>query len=78
MEKPMDRQYLQEAAKAIHARLPDNYTFILLAAPISGSMPDEARRTVYVSNMRREDAIAVLKEWLIKASGEEEWMKHIK
>jgi hypothetical protein len=32
----------------------------------------------YKSNAKREDAVNTLKEWLIKASGEEDWMKHIK
>jgi hypothetical protein len=78
MKKPMDRDYLQLAAEAVSARLPDNYVFILLAAPLTDSVPEEQRRTVYVSNMKREVAIAVLKEWLIKASGPEEWMEHLK
>lgn len=69
----MNREFLQETAKLVDARLPDGWKFILLAAPIG-----EGGRLVYTSSMRREDAIAILKEWLIKASGEEEWMKHIK
>lgn len=69
----MNRDYLKEAAKAVESKLPDNYKFILMAAPAG-----EDGRLFYISTMRREDAINVLKEWLIKASGEEEWMKHIK
>jgi hypothetical protein len=78
MSHPMDREFLQLAAQAIHARLPDNWCFILLAAPTTGTVPESQQRTVYTSNMNRESAIALLKEWLIQASGPEEWMHHIK
>lgn len=74
----LDRQYLQEAAKVIESKLPDNYQFILLAAPIAGSVPEEVHRLVYVSSFRREDAIAVLKEWLIRANASDGWVQHIK
>lgn len=69
----MDREYLREAAKAVEAKLPDAHGFILLCAAHG-----EGGRLFYISNMERKCAINVLKEWLIKASGEEEWMKHIK
>jgi hypothetical protein len=75
-KKPMDKEYLQLAAEAISARLPDNHGFILLSAPFN-SAQEKDPRTVYVSNFKREDAINVLKEWLIKAGAEEDWMKHI-
>ena len=71
----MDREFIQLAAKAAHDKLPDGYGFILLAAPTNGAGDG---RLVYCSNFKREDAINVLKEWLIQSSGEEEWMKHIK
>jgi len=70
----MDKEYLKLAAEAVNAKLPDNHGFILLVAPFGEA---ENSKLVYISTMRREDAINVLKEWLIKASGEEEWMKHI-
>jgi hypothetical protein len=68
-----DREYLRETARLIEARLPDNYGFICLAFPFG-----EGGRLFYTSNARREDAVAALKEWLIQAGGEEEWMRHIK
>ena len=71
----MDKEYLKLAAKAIEDRLPDNHGFILLISPFGDG---ENQRVVYTSNVRREDAINLLKEFLIKAGGEEEWMKHIK
>jgi len=71
----MDREFLNEAAKAIKDKLPDNYGFILMAAPFEG---EGDNRLVYLSTMKREDAINVLKEFLIKCSGEEEWLKHLK
>jgi hypothetical protein len=71
----MDREFLNEAARAIEAKLPDNHGFILLVAPYGEG---ENKRTVYISSMRRESAINLIKEWMIKASGPEDWMKHIK
>lgn len=71
----MDKDYLQEAAKLIESKFPDNHGFILLVVPFEKGGD---KRLSYVSSLSRESAINVLKEWLIKASGEEEWMKHIK
>jgi hypothetical protein len=70
----MDKEYLKEAARAVEAKLPDNHGFILLVAPFGEG---DGNRLAYISSMRREDAVNALKEWLIKASGEEDWMKHI-
>jgi hypothetical protein len=72
---PMDKDYLKQAGTAIKAKLPDNHGFILLVAPFGE--PSENSRLSYISTLTRETAINVLKEWLIKASGPEEWMKHI-
>lgn len=71
----MDKNYLTDAARLVDARLPDNHGFILLVAPFGEG---ENNRLTYISSMQRADAVNLLKEWLIKASGEEEWMKHIK
>ena len=71
----MDKEYLKEAAKAVHAKLPDHEGFILMAIPFKGQGDN---RLKYISNLDRADAINVIKEWLIQSSGEEEWMKHIK
>lgn len=73
--KPQDKDYLREAAKAVEAKLPDNHGFILLVAPFGAGANN---RLTYISSMQRADAINVLKEWLISASGKEEWMQHIK
>jgi mannose/fructose-specific phosphotransferase system component IIA len=70
----MDKQYLTEAAKALHAKLPDNHGFILLTFPF-GESPKN--RVAFVSNAKREDAIATLKEFLFRNGAEEDWMKHI-
>jgi hypothetical protein len=56
------------------SKMPDHHGFILLAVPLEGG----DGRLKYVSSLKRKDAINVLKEWLIQASGEEEWMKHLK
>ena len=71
----MDREYLKEAARAVEAKLPDNHGFILLASEF-GDGGD--KRLFYISSMRREDAINVMKEWLLKAGAAEDWMRHIK
>ena len=71
----MDKAYLKEAARAVEAKLPDNHGFILLVAPFGAG---ENNRLTYISSMQRADAVNLLKEWLIRASGEEEWMTHIK
>ncbi len=70
-----DVEYLKEAARAVNAKLPDNHGFILLVAEY-GEAREESRLR-YISSMTRETAISVLKEWLIKAGAEEDWMKHI-
>ena len=69
--KPGDRELLQDLAVTIKSRLPDGFVFFLLAI-------GEGGRTGYVSNMRREDAINVMKEFLIKCSAADDWMKHLK
>ena len=69
----MDKEWVGLAAAAAHSKMPDNHGFILLAVDLQ---PEGRLR--YASNLKREDAVAVLKEWLIQSSGEEEWMKHIK
>jgi hypothetical protein len=71
----MDKEYLKVAARSVEAKLPDNHGFILMVAPF-GDGPDN--RMTYISSMRREDAINILKEWLLKAGAAEDWMKHIK
>jgi hypothetical protein len=71
----MDREFLRDTARAIEAKLPDNYGFILLAAPFNG---EGDNRLIYTANIQRGDAIAMLKEWLLKCGASEDWMKHIK
>lgn len=73
MSADMNREFLQLMAKDVARHLPDNWGFIVMAAPFG---PDG--HLVYTSNIQRAAAINLLKEWLIKASGPEEWMKHIK
>ena len=69
----MDKEYLKEAAKAVESKLPDNHGFILMAVPY-----EQGGRLTYISSLRREDALNLMKEWLIKCGSEEDWMKHIK
>ena len=67
-----DAEYMKRAAQEIEKQFPDNTGFILFVCPYGA---DQTMR--YTASIRREDAINVLKEWLIKAGGPEEWMKHI-
>lgn len=69
----MNANYIQLAATDLKKRLPDNHGFILLTVPTNN--PNSTVR--YISDLERKDAINLLKTWLIKASGEEVWMKHI-
>ena len=69
----MDKDYLREMAKVVQAKMPDGFGFIVFAFEFG-----EDKRMYYTSNAKREDAINALKEWLIKCSGEEEWLRHIK
>jgi len=71
----MDREFLTLMARDLKARLPDNYSFILLAAP---NEHQGDGRLVYTASMTRESAIAVMKEFLIRAGAAEDWMQHIK
>lgn len=71
-QQPMDKNFLNQMAQDVSARLPDNYGFIVFAFPFQ-----DGGRMLYTSNAQRADAVNALKEWLIQASGEEEWMKHI-
>lgn len=67
-----DSEVLKRAADAAERELPDGHAFILLAVS-----PGTDQRLRYISNMDRQTAVTVLKEWLIRASGEEDWMKHL-
>lgn len=69
------REYLREMAKVLKSKLPDNYGFIVLAVPLGE--PNGTDRVTYLSSIERVDAIATLKEWLLKCGAAEDWMKHI-
>lgn len=71
---PMTKDYLRQAAEAVHAKLPDNHDFLLIAAPYG----DGEGRLVYTSTFQRADALNVLKEFLLRNDSSEDWMKHIK
>lgn len=71
----MDREFLKEAARAVEAKLPDKYGFILLAFPFNG---EGDARLVYISNADRAGVLNAMKEWLLKCGAAEDWMKHIK
>jgi hypothetical protein len=68
---PMDRDFMQLAAREVGARLPDQWAFILFCFE-----PVENGRVMYAANTERAQAIAALKTWLLKVSPEE-WLKHV-
>jgi len=73
MKKDDDiRARMQDVANRVNERFPEGTGFIILAFPFKGG------RMNYISNCHRGDAVNAVKEWLIQASGPEEWMKHIK
>jgi len=72
-EDSRDKQYLKDAAEAVHALLPDHHGLIILAVPYKGG----ERRIKYISNLKREDAVKVLKEFLLTACDEDTWLKHV-
>ena len=75
----LDRQFLYDTAELVKARLPDNYGFIILAAPFNADGKKQGDgRLVYTANIQRENAIALLKEWMLKCGAAEDWMQHIK
>lgn len=71
----MDKEYLKQAAKAVEETLPDNHSFIIMAVP-NGN--DEGARVSYISSMKRESAIGVIKTILFQWGEKANWMKHIK
>ncbi|MCC7374289.1 MAG: hypothetical protein IT581_06520 [Verrucomicrobiales bacterium] len=66
------RARMQDIGHAVNERIPEGFAFFVLIAPPSGS-----GRANYCSNMKREDAVKVMKEFLIKAGAAEDWMQHI-
>lgn len=68
----MSAEYMQKAAEAVNAALPDGHGFIILAAPFS---KDAVMR--YASNIDRECAIRMLKHYLFQIGERENWMNDI-
>lgn len=63
------KQYLQLIAEEINKRLPDNHGFILLAVPYS---EDSSTKTInYVSNCQREDAIRLIRRFVVEQGASE-------
>lgn len=59
---------LVRAANAAKKQLPDGYKLILFTIP-----PESSKHLRYISNLRhRHEAIEFLKDWLKKASEEEQ------
>lgn len=67
---------VQNAAKACHAQLPDTHGFIIILMPF-GDGNGEGKAD-YVSNVKREDAVAALKAILFRWGIDEQWMHQAK
>lgn len=65
---------LNEMAFRVDEFMPEGHCFIILAFP-TGDDPNRQLR--YASSARREDAVNTMKEWLIQAGHEEDWMKEL-
>jgi hypothetical protein len=72
---PMAKEYLAEMTRGLEAKLPDGFGFIVMAFPCN-TVGDT--RLTYTSNVKRADAIEVVKAWLFHNGVEEDWLKHIK
>lgn len=68
----MDKEFMKLAARAMQEKLPDHHGFVVLVAPFG-----EGGRLLYTSNIERESAIALVKEWLFMMGEKGDWMKHI-
>lgn len=72
------KQRMRDICDRVKERLPEGYGFIVMVAPFSDNLPmGHEGRLNYASNIQRKQAINMLKEWLIKASAAEDWMKHL-
>jgi hypothetical protein len=68
---PRDKEFLRRCAKEIGAEIPDGWGFILFMFNFG-----PGGHMTYTSNADRKEAIAAMKEWLLKV-GPEEWLKHV-
>lgn len=66
---------MQDAARTIQTVLPAGTGFIILAFDFE--MPPGTSRLEYVSNAKRADVIATMKEFIAKTEGEGKWAKHL-
>lgn len=66
---------MQDIGHAVNERLPEHYGFFVFAAPSNGT-PGESQAK-YVSNLSRENALLVMKEFIIRNGAAEDWMKNI-
>jgi hypothetical protein len=68
-----NKEYLREIAATIKKCLPDNHGFVLLTARLGNA----ERRFTYTSNILHEDAINLLREYLIVSGYKERPLKPI-
>lgn len=69
----LSKEYLQDMAEMLEAKLPDNHGFILLTFEF-GDRHD--RLLTYTASGQREDCIKAMKEWLIRVGEKDLWLKH--
>jgi hypothetical protein len=74
MPESITQHMMNEMCHRVDEFLPEGHCFIVLAFPV-GDAPHRQLR--YASNAIRENAVACMKEWLIKSGHEEDWMKEV-
>lgn len=74
MNNPEVSKRMQDIARSVKWRLPENWGFFVMVFP-HGEGPE--RRCNYVSNADRQDVINVIKEWMVRGGAQENWMKDI-
>lgn len=74
-DTPQNVQYMRDASDAIMSKVPDNSGFILFVVPLGNTTGESRLR--YSSNLDRQKAIALVKEWLFRNNASEDWMKHV-
>jgi len=63
---------MQDIGNDVNKRLPKEFGFFCLVFPFNST----EGRANYISNGEREQVIKSMKEFIIRAGHEEDWMKH--
>jgi hypothetical protein len=70
------KEKLQSIAQSVVTQIPKDFGFFMFIIPTENASDHDGRAN-YVSNIRREDVIKCMKEFIIKSGTAEDWMKHL-